>query len=130
MKIIKRMNKLIFSLLVLWSFMMEAQAGNAMNGVYSAYDRGQDACGQFLEARKNNSQENIGYAIWLAGYITAYNQLKADTRDLLNLSNSKDPAPLAGPMQWIENYCVKNPMDDFMKTVITFTKFQYPNRAR
>jgi len=123
------MNKLLFSLLVLSSAMAEVQAESATNGRFNVYDRGQDTCGQFLEVRKNNTPENTAYAIWLAGYITAYNQFKVDTSDLLNLSNL-NTAPLAGPMQWIENYCVKNPMDDFMKAVVSFTKFQYPNRAR
>ena len=44
-------------------------------GRMAVYDRGQDSCGQLIQARRFDPRENSVYAVWLAGYLTAYNQL-------------------------------------------------------
>ncbi|HEY6281662.1 MAG TPA: hypothetical protein VIW72_07735 [Burkholderiales bacterium] len=104
-----------------------ADIGNGQ--IYVAFDRGQDTCGQFIEARRFNQQESATYAIWLAGYITAYNHFKPDTSDLLNSSNP-NPAPMAGPIAWIKRYCLDHPMSSFIQAVDQFTDMQYPNRRK
>jgi hypothetical protein len=109
-----------------------AAHGDAGNGkIFMVYDRGQDSCGQVIEARRFNQQESIVYEIWLAGYVTAYNHLKPDTSDLLNLPiPTKAPAPMASPMLWIEKYCTEHPMESFFVAVDHFTDAMYPNRRR
>jgi len=105
-------------------------AGSAVDARLVVYDRGQDSCGQFIEARRFNAQENVVYAVWVAGYITAYNRLTPDTLDLLNLQNAHDPNPMAGPMAWLERFCLDNPMSNVLTAVIKFTEMQHPNRRR
>ena len=97
---------------------------------FVVYDRGQDSCGQFIEARRFSPEENRVYSIWLAGYFSAYNYSEPDTVDIINLQNPTDPSPMAGPMAWIERYCNDNPMSSFMSAVISFTTNQYPNRKK
>lgn len=113
----------------LLAYSLACQAGGP-DGRFVIYDRAQDTCGQFIETRRFNQQENTIYSVWLAGYITAYNNLKPDTTDLINLQNPHDPAPMAGPMAWIEKYCLDHPMSFFMEAVKQFTDTQYPNRKR
>ena len=104
-------------------------AGGREGGLMVVYDRGQDSCGQFIQARRFDLRENSAYSIWLAGYITAYNQFMSDTTDLLNLPANVSE-PMAGPMAWLEKYCTANPMSDVITAAIKFTEAQYPNRRR
>ena len=122
------MTKMLCVLLVLGGLACKAQAGSSDRGSFMSYDRGQDTCGQYLGARRNSPHDSARYSIWLAGFITAYNQQTPDSSDLISLQNHNDPTPMTGPMQWIENYCLKNPISYFMTAVVEFTKFQYPNR--
>ena len=107
-----------------------AHAGSTDGERFVSYDRAQDSCGQFVQARRFNQQEDLVYSIWLAGYITAYNKLTPDTTDLLNTQNPNSPTPMAGPMAWLERYCADHPMSALIEAVIKFTEMQYPSRKR
>lgn len=123
----------ILRVFVALSILLAATVTHAVSAVgqrLAVYDRGQDSCGQFIEARRFNAQENVVYAVWVAGYITAYNNLTPDTLDLLNLQNAHDQNPMAGPMAWLERYCLDNPMSNVLTAVIKFTEMQYPSRKR
>jgi hypothetical protein len=108
----------------------DARAGATKNGNYVVYDRGQDTCGQYLDARRNDQQEATIYLIWMAGYVTAYNRFVPDTSDILNTTPSSNPAPLSGTMQWLENYCVARPMAPFMEAVVAFINSRRPYRKK
>jgi hypothetical protein len=62
------------------------------------------SCGKFVDARRSNTAGV--YQWWLAGYLSAMNQQLPDT---YNLVGSDD---LHGPMLWLENWCVQNPLKD------------------
>ena len=117
--------------LLLLSLPMHALVARADQGngkTFVTYDRGQDTCGQVIEARRFKKHENTSYSIWLAGYITAYNHHKKDTSDILGKSTLKSENPMAGPMAWIERYCADHPMNLFMVAADAFTDYQYPKR--
>jgi hypothetical protein len=128
----KRNNWLhVLLLITLFITGIDARAGtNNQRHPFVAYDRGQDTCGQFIDASRLNQQENMTYSIWLAGYITAYNTLNPDTSDIINLQNPRDPSPMAGPMAWIEKYCLDHPMSSFLIAVMAFTDNQHQNGKR
>jgi hypothetical protein len=61
------------------------------------------SCGSYVEQRKD--QKSSAYndtAMWVAGYLIAYNYLESDTINILGNTG------LNGVMLWLENWCRAN----------------------
>jgi hypothetical protein len=99
------------------------------NGRYLvSISKSHHSCGQYISARNERSlgdfmREDF-FRAWLHGYVTAYDFLKTDTYDILG-STDTDSALL-----WLEQYCRKNPHDEFANAAEALMIELYPKRIR
>jgi hypothetical protein len=80
------------------------------------------SCGQLVDARRN--KEDGPYEAWLAGYLTA---MDIELPDTTNLVGSDD---LSGPVLWVENWCIKNPLEPFAHAAWALVRDLYPQRQK
>ena len=99
-----------------------SREGAAMdaNGMY--WQVSAVSCWEFVESRRNGTDGPFKW--WLAGYLTAMNDLLAET---YNLVGSDD---LSGPMLWIENWCGKNPLRGLAEASSALVHELYPRRQQ
>lgn len=81
-------------------------------GTYTIHGVGVGSCGKFIgAANEGNFQKNWiewnKYAAYTQGYITGINELLNGTRNILGSTD------LEGLMGAVENYCKKNPTENF-----------------
>jgi len=86
------------------------------DGVYSAFGIGIESCGTYIDAQSHGN--NVDYAHWLGGYVTAYDALNVGPRNILKGTDIK------GAMLWLENYCNSHPTEDFVDAVLAFQASQ------
>lgn len=73
----------------------------ASHAQYLTFGMGVMSCGEFLQARKDDSLDASLMSIWLGGYLTRF------SRDDGVESLSTD---MPSMLQWIQNYCEDNPL--------------------
>ena len=81
---------------------------------------GATSCAQFSEARQNKS--DAIYRWWLAGYMTAVNNITPDTYNIVGAES------LSGSMAWIEAWCADKPDKTMTDATIALTRDLYPRR--
>lgn len=100
------------------------------NGYYyvAMLGKNEGSCGAYIaarnEGRKGDVSKQNAYAIWLAGYVTAYNKLEADT---YNVMGTVDMATL---QLWLENFCKQNPIKPFAEATEAGIDELYPIRTK
>ena len=88
------------------------------NGAFWGF--GTTPCVEFLAARENKS--DVAYKWWLAGYMTAMNNVTPDTYNLVASET------LADAMQRIEGWCQENPDKSMTDATIALSRDLYPKR--
>jgi len=66
---------------------------------------GNQSCGAWTRARRENRGGAIGFENWLGGYFTGLNEANGTRFDLTRGTD------FSGLAAWIDNYCVVHPID-------------------
>ena len=111
--------RMFFAAVLLLSFTHAWPADN--DGKFMMH--GPISCGTFVEARKSESGKQQ-IALWMAGFITAYNWRTLDTADILANTD------MAGALLWMENYCRAHPLESVVHGAMQLTKELFPKRRR
>ena len=79
-----------------------AQAADA-SGAFKVFGSGQLSCQRWLDDRREDNPSAAQSEMWVAGYLTAYNQFVHKDKDVT--------APYDGNfvLKWIDDYCRKRP---------------------
>ena len=88
---------------------------------YEVYGYGVKSCGSFVQEKKNTN--GVLYNAWVAGYLTAVNLTSPVLYSILGKTD------INGAMLWLENYCNKNPLKNFVDAVQALVNELYPNRT-
>jgi hypothetical protein len=82
--------------------------------------QGNLSCNSWTERRAGDAVDAATMIAWALGYITAYNHYGAEPKG--DVSGGQQTEELA---KWIDDYCHKNPTDDFYgATTALIRKFQ------
>ncbi len=86
------------------------------------------SCGQYVatrdEARRGDHREENIHITWIFGYLTAFNRLAPDTFDIMGQTDK------SAMLLWLENYCKKNPLEEFAGAMDPLTIELHPRRIR
>ena len=109
------MRKLILAMSA--QLIVAACAHAGQSRVATMYGLGNESCGNFLAALqkappdtgidyedKSYVSESRAYSEWLLAYITAFNQLNDQHKNIVHADRD-------GVILWVKNYCEKQPMD-------------------
>ena len=80
----------------------KATAADA-SGEFRVFGSGQLSCHRWVEDRREGNPSSAQSEMWVAGYLTAYNQFVHKDKDVT------DPYDGAFVLQWIDDYCRKRP---------------------
>ena len=84
-----------------------------------------ESCGPYMKDRQSkNAAKVLNHAVWIFGYITAYNRQAPDTFDI------RGGTEIDGILLWLDNWCKANPTKDMSAAMEAFTKEMYPRRDR
>jgi hypothetical protein len=100
-----------------------ANAEDAAGGYYG-FGQGLQSCGAYGQARQQHEQDELLFASWLVGYISATNERLPNT---YNLAVHTD---LAGLLEWLDNYCGANPTSLFGNAAGQLVVYLYPTRQQ
>lgn len=92
------------------------------NGKFAVKGAGVGSCERFLRAKEGKTSEYFLFGGWLDGYISAQNQVRKDTFDLVAWENTDI---LAG---YLEAFCRKNPDTLFYQAVGAMAAALVPQR--
>ncbi|MBI3370189.1 MAG: hypothetical protein HY017_00330 [Betaproteobacteria bacterium] len=82
-------------------------------------------CGQYTQAYKDpQAGANVELRGWVAGYLTAYNTLAADTYSITGGSD------LDAAMLWLANWCMAHPSRQLSNAMEALTAAFHPQRQR
>ncbi len=103
-------------------------AGDKNGYFQSVIGKDERTCGSYVlardEGRRGSFEKQNNFATWLAGYLTGYNQLMPDTYDI------KGNSDMNSLLLWLENYCKKNPLEDFISAVDMLVNELHPKRHK
>ncbi len=92
------------------------------NGIYA---KRTESCGPYLKDRQSqNAAKMLNHAVWIFGYVTAYNRQTPDTVDI------RGGTEIDGILLWLDNWCKATPSMDMSAAMEAFTKEMYPRRDR
>ena len=101
-----------------------AADNGVLPGAYAILGLGGDSCGKFIASKQRNTSKIIdgmyaGYTFYAQGYITGLNMHFFHLAPNINtkLLNILEGTDMDGVMLWLENYCNKNPLDNFESAV-------------
>lgn len=94
------MKKIAAILFLSLAFHSKAQAEMLMIGP------GATSCKDYTEEIQNDSSMKQVFVSWAHGYMSAINGRNTTTNDNVDLSSS---LPLSGQIEFLSNYCEKNP---------------------
>ena len=123
---------LFLSLALLPSVFLSVSYGADKNGASSMYfsieidGKPAHQCSTFVHLRKNPKQNARSlrlYSVWLQGYATRYNETTPNTCSILNFNAD------AGDL-FMEQYCIKNPFDDYSEAVRALLAEKYSARKQ
>ena len=93
---------------------LEGSASDSIGGFTIVM--GGNSCGKYLQS---DPQDRRYYYEWLAGYLTAFNQLKDRLSNVLKLTD------FAGMGGEVDNYCRAHPATGFAEAVIVVVNSYY-----
>ncbi len=86
------------------------------------------SCGQYItardEGRRSKYRKENRHIGWIFGYLTAYNRQTPDTWDIGGQTD------ISEILLWLENYCKRNPLDEFAEAMGSLTDELHPRRIR
>jgi hypothetical protein len=92
------------------------------NGIYA---KRTESCGPYMKDRKSqNAAKVLNHAVWIFGYVTAYNRQTPDTVDI------RGGTEIDGILLWLDNWCKENPSKDMSDAMEAFTNEMHPRRDR
>ena len=111
------------TLLTLCALMSFATPARAMdeNGLYAIY--GDSECGEFLEARQDESDND--YEWWITGWLTGINFHAAGTYDLLSVDTSPRDV-----LSWLDDYCRSHVEDSLADGLVWLYRGLHPSRRQ
>ena len=80
-------------------------------------------CQDYLNARYE--KKTTFFKGWLSGWISAHDRLMPDTYSLVI-----DDEQLEGPLQFMEDWCYRHPLEDFVDGAGALIDELYPKRQR
>lgn len=82
-------------------------------------------CGQYTQAYKDTEgRARVEIREWVAGYLTAYNTMAADTYSIMGGSD------LDAAMLWVANWCMTHPSRQLSNAMEALTAAFHPHRQR
>jgi hypothetical protein len=119
------MKRAIFFALLLLPATGHADAGGYYERIIT---KDAKSCGTYVAARdqgrRGDYKKENKHSQWLAGYITAYNNLKPDT---YNIMGDKD---MESVLLSLDNWCKEHPLRPFAEAVEILTIELYATRTR
>ncbi len=119
------------TIFVLAMFFLPATVNAAdIDGAYNVTfgEEKMGSCGQYVtardEERRGKYRKINTHITWIFGYLTAYNRQTPDTYDIKGQTDTE------AMLLWLENYCKKNPLDDFADAMELLTDELHPKRIR
>jgi hypothetical protein len=94
-----------FIIAVMLTCMVTPALGADASGNYSVLGHGTKSCGWWTTTRNNGDLQSLDAAIWVGGFITAYNLFTPGVYDIT------EGTDFEGRNAWIDNYCATNPLD-------------------
>ncbi|MDH5517931.1 MAG: hypothetical protein OEY36_08980 [Gammaproteobacteria bacterium] len=91
---------------------------------FATYGLGGESCAVYSSARAAGGERELQVRQWLAGYITAFNLIVADTYDIFG-STDYD-----GMIEWLDDRCSKYPRANLTNTVARFTEITHSYRKQ
>ncbi len=91
---------------------------------YYAYGAGTLSCGDYVQTFLNpeTSHANM-YKAWVGGYLTAMNVISTGFT-----AEDISDRDINGPIEWINNYCRANPMENVANATIAFSSTMIDKR--
>jgi len=117
------MNRILVAIACLGFFASSALAATT-DQKYVIKGAGNGTCERFVSEREAQSQAYTLFGGWLAGYITAYNQLTDETFDIAPWQNLDLLAA------FLDNFCRQNPDVAFVSAVGAMISALQPTRLR
>lgn len=117
------MNRILVAIACLGFFASSALAATT-DEKYVIKGAGNGSCERFVTEREAQSQAYALFGGWLAGYITAYNQLTDETFDIAPWQNLDLLAA------FLDNFCRQNPDLAFVSAVGAMISALQPTRLR
>jgi hypothetical protein len=85
-------------------FLIGAGAVTAAHASVITYGAGLKSCGEYLDAREQQTADEVSFLDWLAGYVSGVNAISNRTNNVLGDSN------LMGAVYWLGRYCHAHPV--------------------
>ena len=103
------------------------------HGMYRRFiPQGFDSCRRFIAAiddcNKGHCSKITSYKVWSAGYLTSYNLLAPDTYDIAG--GKKADTNDESTLNWLTDYCKKNPSKSYSEAINSLTVDLYPTRIK
>jgi hypothetical protein len=107
-------------------FVLAASTAHAAdrNGKFAVKGPGIGSCERFVKAKEAKAQEYFLFGGWLDGYLTAQNQARKDTFDVVSWENTDVLAA------YLEAFCRKNPDALFYRAVEAMVEALLPRRIK
>jgi len=86
--------------------------------------QGPISCGIWVKDRQKDGWAFASDALWIAGYITAYNSQTPDVFDILNKTD------MESVFLWMDKFCQENPLNKMAQGMEVLTNELWPNRKR
>lgn len=115
------MKSFIFALSVLMLTSTTAMAVDT-SGNYAVWGLGKKSCFGFNKAMAG--EDNEKYKHYIKGFLTAYNIFTEKTFSITGNMNETDV------LEWLNEYCVDNPMSGLETALVSFTFDHYDKRFK
>ncbi len=83
-----------------------------------------ESCGTFVRDYTRGGSLRYQSQAWVNGYVSAYNRLMSDTRDI------RGGTDMESMMLWLNNYCREQPLKSLDDAMEVLTKELFPRRLR
>jgi hypothetical protein len=107
---------------------MAARASDKHGKYRETYSAGYGTCAAYLlavnECNHSHCRDLNAFSDWLMGYITAYNTGTPDTFDIVAHANLKST------LEWLAQYCRKNPQQSFSQATAKLMLKLSPSREK
>ena len=92
--------------LVGWNFLPPADGPAAVAAPANVIGIGNNSCGDWTTAARENGWTRVAYQAWLGGFVSGVNLNVSD-----RVGNLNEGTDVPGMTAWVDNYCAANPLD-------------------
>ena len=101
----------------------DASIARDIDGHFAVLAPGGNSCGDYLTARSEAGESQWNYINWLSGYFSAFNQIVANTYNVMGDASADDI------LRRIDNRCRRNESELFINAAAAVTRQLYESRA-